>query len=505
MKIKLLVLIISCLCTSCAKNGLETWKVISPAGSETETSVFLLWDKVRGTVSYRVVYNDGNQISSTNRTYLSVNRLDPGSEYNFVVTPLDGAGEPLLEASSIKLRTKTRTMILNIKDYGAEAGKECVNTAAIQRAIDDCPEGGTVYIPAGIYQSGALFLKSDMTLYLEEGAVLQGTSRLEDYPQIPNRFEGWEISTPSALLNAGEIDRSKGRQLRNLSVRGKGTIRGAGEVLTNAMKEAGGDRNMGRLICFMNGEDITIEGLTIEESPCWTVHFIYCKNILCHDLTINSRVIRGDGIDPDSSSDCYIYNCTFSNGDDCIAIKSGKNPEGNRIGIPTQNVRIVDCRFVKGHGLSIGSEMSGGVSGVLIQDCYAGDLLNGLQIKATPERGGYVENITVEDCSIQKIRLFTRLNYNNDGESADELPLFKAMRFVNLNMTDAQPGQSLIEVNGFEDVQHYTRDILFKNILLPENTTVKIKHCTNLTFDHVLMQNNQQPDYVIIESKEIIK
>ena len=117
---------------------------------------------------------------------------------------------------------------------------------------------------------------------------------------------------------------------------------------------------MSRLICVMNGENITIEGVTIEESPCWTVHYIYCKNILCYDLTINSSVIRGDGIDPDSSSDCYIYNCTFSNGDDCIAIKSGKNPEGNIIGIPTRNIRIIDCKFVKGHGISIGSEMSGG-------------------------------------------------------------------------------------------------------------------------------------------------
>lgn len=90
------------------------------------------------------------------------------------------------------------------------------------------------------------------------------------------------------------------------------------------MIEHAGERNMSRLICVMNGENITIEGVTIEESPCWTVHYIYCKNILCYDLTINSSVIRGDGIDPDSSSDCYIYNCTFSNGDDCIAIKSGK-------------------------------------------------------------------------------------------------------------------------------------------------------------------------------------
>ena len=504
MKIKLLFLI-SCLCFSCAKNTIETWSVMSPAGSETDTSVFLLWDKVPEAISYRVVYSNGNQMISTNHTYLFVKELHSGSEYVFVITPLDGMGQPLLEASVVKVRTKVRTRILNVEDYGAKSGKEYVNTAAIQRAIDECPQGGTVYLPAGIYYSGALFLKSNMTLYLEEGAVLQGTVNLDDYPLMPNRFEGWEIVTPSALLNAGDIDRSRRYRLKNLSIRGKGTIRGGGEELALKMKKKGGERNMGRLICLMNGENITVEGLTIEESPCWTIHCIYCKNILWHNLAINSSIIRGDGIDPDSSSDCYIYNCTFSNGDDCIAIKSGKNPEGNNIGIPTRNVQIVDCKFVKGHGISIGSEISGGVDGVLIQDCYAGDLLNGLQIKATPERGGYVENIKVEDCNLQKIRLFTHLNYNNDGEAASELPVFKNMEFINLNMTDAPSGQSLIEINGFEDFRHYTQHIFFKNILLPEETTVKINHCSNLTFDNVLMQNGQKPDYIIMESNKIIK
>lgn len=505
MKTKLLFLVLSCLCLSCIESRAETWQIVSPLGSETETTVFLLWDKVDGAASYRVVYNDGNRVSNVKHSYLSVNSLKPDTEYTFSVSPLDASGKPLLKEAMVRIKTKAKKKVLNIKDYKAESGEGHLNTVAIQQAIDGCPDGGTVYIPTGTYYSGALFLKSNMTLYLEKGAVLQGVADLNAYPVIPNRFEGWEITTPSALLNAGIIDRSKGWQLKNLSIRGKGIIRGAGEELTLKMRERGGDRNMGRLICIMNGENIAIEGVTIENSPCWTIHYIYCKNVFCHDLTIHSEVLRGDGIDPDSSSDCYIYNCTFSNGDDCIAIKSGKNPDGNTIGIPTRNVRIVDCKFVKGHGISIGSEMSGGVSEVLIQDCYAGDLLNGLQIKATPERGGYVENIRVEDCTIQKIKLFTRLNYNNDGKAADTLPLFKDMKFVNLNMTDAAPGQTLIEVNGFDSPPHHTRDILFKDILLPEKTTVKIKHCVRLTFDNVLTQTNGRPTYTIVESEDITK
>lgn len=505
MKTILFFLVVSYFCLSCIESRAETWHIVSPIGSETETSVFLLWDKVDNATSYRVVYDGGSQIYNIKNSYLSVNNLKVNTEYAFSVSPLDSFGKPLLKEAIVHVKTKAKNRVLNIKDYKTEGREGNINTAAIQQAIDECPEGGTVYIPAGIYYSGALFLKSNMTLYLEEGAVLQGVADLDAYPVISNRFEGWEIATPSALLNAGTIDRSKGRQLKNLSIRGKGIIRGAGEELTFKMRKKGGDRNMGRLICVMNGENIAIEGVTIEDSPCWTIHYIYCKNVLCHNLTINSMVLRGDGIDPDSSSDCYIYNCTFSNGDDCIAIKSGKNPEGNIIGIPTRNVRIVDCKFIKGHGISIGSEISGGVSDVLIQDCFAGDLLNGLQIKATPERGGYVENIRVEDCTIQKIRLLTRLNYNNDGKAADMLPLFKNMKFVNLNMTDASPEQTLIEVNGFVSPEHYTRDVLFKNILLPEKTIVKIKHSTCLAFDNVLTQNNEKPNYIIIESEVITK
>lgn len=495
-----------CLFHSCAApvaSNPEANPFVAPPGSETDRSVFLFWDKVDGAASYRIAYGK-NQTKQTSQTYITVDGLKPATAYTFTVSALNAQGEVLPQQQyTVTATTKPEPTVIDITNYGAKSGKENLNTTALQAAIDACPQGGTVYIPAGTYYSGALHLKSNMTLYLEEGAILQGTDNLDDYPLLPNRFEGWEITTPSALLNAGSIDRANGYQLQNLSIRGKGKIRGGGESLTNAMIARAGERNMGRLICFMNGENITIDGLTIEESPCWTIHYIYCRNVVCKDLTINSHVIRTDGIDPDSSSDCYIYNCTFSNGDDCIAIKSGKNPEGNQINIPTQNVRIVDCNFEKGHGISIGSEMSGGVKDVLIMDCRAGDLLNGLQIKATHERGGYVEGVRVIDSSIQKIKMFTRLNYNNDGESAPILPIYKHMVFRNLDMTQAPSGQTLIEINGFEDPQHYTRDILFEDIILPEETTIKLKHCNGLTFRNVLTGQKNKPVYEIIESDSI--
>jgi len=343
-----------------------------------------------------------------------------------------------------------------------------------------------------------------MTLYIAEGGTLKGTIDMQDYfPLILNRFEGWEMKTQASLLNAGTLDRSGNYNVVNLSIRGKGTIYGGGSKLGDAVVKQMGLRGRGRLICIMNGQNINIDGLNIENSPCWTIHYIYSDKVTLHDLNIVSTAHNGDGIDPDSSTDSYIFNCTFSTGDDCIAIKSGKNPGGFTIGKPTRGIRITDCNFVKGHSLAVGSEMSGGVSDVFIQDCKIGSLLYGLQIKATKDRGGYVKNVIVRDCELLKVTLYTQLNYNNDGEAAPELPLFSDMEFSNLNLSMAKPGETVMDINGFADEQHYTRNLIFKNISLPKQATIRIKNARSLDFENVVCIDGIKPAYQIIDSKEI--
>ncbi|MFV8325661.1 glycoside hydrolase family 28 protein [Flavobacterium sp. ZS1P14] len=258
------------------------------------------------------------------------------------------------------------------------------------------------------------------------------------------------------------------------------------------------------MICIMNGQNINIQGLTIENSPCWTIHYIYSNQVTLHDLNIISTAHNGDGIDPDSSTGSYIFNCRFSTGDDCIAIKSGKNPEGYTIGKPTRNIRITDCDFTKGHSLAIGSEMSGGVSDVFIQDCKIGNLLHGLQIKATKDRGGYVRNVIVRDCELLKITLYTAINYNNDGAAAPVLPQFSDMEFSNLNLTAAKPNQTILDINGFPDEKHYTKNIIFENLRLPEQSIIRIKNGEALTFKNVQCADGKDPEYQIIDSKNIV-
>ncbi|GGH63175.1 polygalacturonase [Filimonas zeae] len=395
--------------------------------------------------------------------------------------------------------------MFNILDYGAKADS-LVNTRAIQAAINACTEGGTVYIPKGTFISGALFLKSNMTLYIEKDGVLKGSVAPDDYlPMMLNRFEGWEMKTYASLLNAGTLNRDGSYNVKNLRITGEGTIAGGGRKLGDAMKSSGGLRIRGRLICLMNCQDVCISGLTITEPPSWTIHYIYSNNVTCNNLNIITKGIHnGDGIDPDSSTDCYIFNCTFNTGDDCIAIKSGKNPEGYYVGKPTRNVRITDCDFKNGHGISIGSEMSGGVSEVLVQDCKAGALLHGMQIKGTKDRGGYVKNVTVRDCQLLQITIFSAVNYNNDGEAAPQIPTFENFIFRNIDLSAAGGKDPVININGFKDPAHRLKNVQFINVKTPEqNAKVLVNDAEKVQFTNVQSASGSKPQYTVNNSEGV--
>jgi len=476
-------------------------------GTLTENSATLLWDKQYDTkgLGYEILVN-GQVVGTTGKTNYTLTQLFPNTIYAAGIRIKQEMGKPVKPQQDIRFKTPGKGKIYNILAYGAKDDTAFKSTTAIQKAIDACATGGTVYIPKGTFVSGALYLKSNMTLYIEKGAVLKAAVTVEDFlPMYLNRFEGWELKTYASLLNAGTLNRNGTYNVNNLRVTGGGTISGGGKKLGNAMIAAGGERSRGRLICLMNCQDVSIDNLTITEPPCWTIHYIYSDNITCHDLNIITYGIRnGDGIDPDSSTDSYIFNCTFDTGDDCIAIKSGKNPEGFFVAKPTKNVQITDCDFTRGHGISIGSEMSGGVSDVLVQDCKAGALINGMQIKGTKERGGYVRNVTVTDCQLMKITIFSKLNYNNDGEAAPEPPTFENFVFKNIDLSNASIKEPVININGFNDPAHRLKKVSFNNILVPENAKVVINDAEKITFTEVKSASGAKPVYVAATSTEII-
>ena len=342
-----------------------------------------------------------------------------------------------------------------------------------------------------------------MILYISEGGILKESTDINDYsPMIPNRFAGWEQNSYASLLTAGVINHKGGYGITDLSICGKGTISGGSTALGKTMMDAENDyRN--RLICLMNCKNVNIQGLTMEESPSWTVHYIYSKDVTCHDLTIRSTSQNGDGMDPDSSTDCYIFNCTFSTNDDCIAIKSGKNPEGYYIARPSENIFISDCNFAEGHSVAIGSEMSGGVRNVVVRDCILDKVPLGVQVKVTKDRGGFVEGLKVVDCKLPIIAIKTSVGYNNYGGAAPVLPFIKKLSFCGLDMTSANPNKPAIFVEGFPVKTNYTRDLSFKDIKLPENTTITLSNCKDLNFQNVLTISGEKPVFKVTDSEKI--
>lgn len=419
------------------------------------TEIVVYWRKeISHAAEYTVTLN-GREVYRGRKTHARIKGLSPDTVYTLSVR----VGEVLLLSEEV--RTLTVGAVHNVRDFGATGDGVSMDTAAIQAAIDACGVGETVLLPAGVYRSGALFLHSDMELYLAKDAVLLGSEEPQDYlPKVLSRFEGVERMCYASLLNIGTLDRDGGYTTARVTVRGEGCIRGGGRtlaertvkrdspampdfctdedghlVVTNETVRHMCNRTRGRLIQIANAEDVTIAGLSLENGPSWNVQFIYSRRVVTYDCVFRSEnVWNGDGWDPDSSEDAAIFACTFHTGDDSVAVKSGKNPEGNAVARPTRNVYIFDCTCASGHGLTVGSEMSGGVEGIYIWDCNIRHSLYGVEIKGTWKRGGYIRDVHVMDTVMPRF-LMHAVPYNNDGEAAEHMPHFSDCTLSRVTLT----------------------------------------------------------------------
>lgn len=476
-----------------------------------EDFAVLFWEKPEDAgkqTLYRVADEEGNTWSAAS-THVTVTGLPYESRRVFTVSYSAGTGDDgndvwkLLGSVTVKTDRKKEKIDVTKAPYSAAGDGETSDTKAIQQAIDDCRPDQIVYIPAGVYKCGALDVKSDTDICLAKDALIQGTVDPKDYlPLIPSRFEGLERTCYRSQINIGRLDREAGVTCRNVRIYGEGSILSGGVPLAKAEAntekerlasviasidvEAEGLENSGtlpgrvrgRLINVSCAENIWIHGITAGMAPAWNLHFVYSKNIVTDSCTIVSAgVWNGDGWDPDSSQDCTIFGTTFFTEDDSVAIKSGKNPEGNRIGIPSSHIRIFDCSCSSGHGLCIGSEMSGGVEDVSIWDCDMRRTWAGIEVKACPKRGGYVRGLKVRDCSVSHISVHDAV-VNMDGEGAPDMPFFSDFEFRNLHLLgryfDNNGGRNVwvncpaVELIGFEKKGHDIRRVYMDNIEIEE-------------------------------------
>jgi len=400
--------------------------------------------------------------------------------------------------------------ICNIKDFGAVSDGKFSNTKNINDAISDCAKdgGGKVVIPKGRWLTGPINLKSNINLYLEKDAEIIFSTNFDDYlPPVFSRFEGIELYNYSPLIYAKDCE--------NVAITGKGTLNGQGDAWWNWKREGLQDSGIKKLhemvkeglpaeerifgnaddalrpsfIQFIKCKNILLEDFRIKNGPMWTIHPIYSEEILIKNIAIETAEgPNTDGIVIDSSRNVTVEGCYIDSGDDAIALKSGRDKDGLFVNKPSENIYIKNCAIKEGHSaIAIGSEMSGGVKNVLVENLKIIRVDYGVHIKTVRGRGGIVENILVKDLEIEKatsdmIRIDMQYTKTNNV-SNENLPVFRNMSFKNIdckNTTNAFFLRGLpekpIENISFENVDASSKkDMLKENVIGDKFKDVKIR------------------------------
>jgi len=366
------------------------------------------------------------------RTTLTVACLLVGLGFAAAQEPDDGAGWQRLPGILAGIRTPVfPDRDFPVTDFGARGDGETDATEAIRAAIGACSEagGGRVVVPPGDYLTGAIHLKSDVNLHLEEGAIIRFSRDPAAYlPVVLTRWEGVELMNYSPLVYAyGE---------KNIAVTGKGTLDGqAGPEHWWPWKRGGHPESQkpDRDRLFVQAEagvpveervygaghflrpsfvepyrceNVLIEGVTIKNAPMWLIHPVLSRNVIVRGVTVISAGPNNDGYNPESSTDVLVEDSLFDTGDDCIAIKSGRNADGRRLAAPSERIVVRGCRMRAGHGgVTIGSEVSGSVRDVFVEgnEMSSPELDRGIRFKTNAVRGGVIENVFVRDVRIGEV------------------------------------------------------------------------------------------------------
>ena len=316
-----------------------------------------------------------------------------------------------------------------IRQFGAVQGDKENTTAAIKKAMDAANRagGGSVIVPAGEWLTGKIHFKSHVNLHLEKGAVLLFDDTLNDYlPAVHTTWEGMECFNYSPLIYAYEC--------KNIAITGEGELKAKMDLWKTwfsrppahmkslkrlyEMASTGvpvEDRVMVKdsanfrphFIQFNRCENILLEGVKVTNSPFWVIHPYLCKNVVIRKVQVKAHGHNNDGVDPEMTQNILIENCVFDQGDDAIAVKSGRNQDAWRLNTPTKNLVIRNCTVNNGHQLlAVGSELSGGIENVFVDNCIVADgakMRHLLFVKTNERRGGYVKNIHVGNIKADKL------------------------------------------------------------------------------------------------------
>ena len=372
----------------------------------------------------------------TRRTFLKTAGLGLAS-LPVLYLPVD-----LLARDSAKPRIKNpeapakRTVHLNVRDFGAVGDGKVKDTLAIQQTLDRCNllGGGEVLIPAGDYTTGAIVLRSNTVLRLDEGATLLGSPDLADYPITQVRWEGRWVKGYIGLISAMEAE--------NIGIAGRGKIVGNAAIKGRLDRET--QLRNPALIEFTSCKNVHVADCFTVQNEMWSIHPTYCENVTFKNVSVHGGA---DGIDVDSCKHVVIDGCEFATVDDCISLKSGRGAEGYALLRATEDVRIANCTFsdVRWACIGIGSETSGGIRNVHVERCKClGAGTFAIYIKSRPGRGAFIEDIYMDDLDVSGAKAgFLRINILNSGKqdefpvAGDEgIPTIRNFHFSNIRVTD---------------------------------------------------------------------
>ena len=379
----------------------------------------------------------------------------------------------------------------DITKFGAvgDGTNDC--TAAFANAIATCHKtgGGKVVVPAGIFLTGAIHLLSNVNLHLEKDAMIK-------FSTDPKKFLPVVFSRDvSEMMNYSPFIYAFGQE--NIAITGEGTLDGQAsksvwpDFVGNAKHDADRLTEMGdqeipvaqrifgdghfirpNFIEPVRCKNVLIEGVRVMDSPMWELHPLYCTNVTVRGVSVSSHGKNNDGCDPDSCTDVLIKDSTFDTGDDCIAMKAGRDHDGRRVNIPCQNIVIQNCIFKDGHGgVTLGSETAGGLRNVFGENCEfdSPNLDQAIRFKTNPARGGFIEDIYIRNCRVESARygIYITMRYASSGTSeGDAIPAVRNIdiRDCNFGTLTKQP----IVIEGWSPAAEIT-DVTIANCRFPDD------------------------------------
>jgi polygalacturonase len=414
----------------------------------------------------------------------------------------------------------------DITRYGAVGDGRVNCGSAIEKAITACHQagGGRVVVPPGNFLTGPIYLKSNVELHLEAGARLSFSTEPNDYlPLVATRWEGVDLMNYSPLVYA--------YREHNIAITGEGVLDGRADAThwwpwkgkaeygwvagTPSQTDPGNrpalfamsernvpqqERRFGpgfylrpQFIQPYQCENVLIEGVTVINSPMWILHPVLCQNVTIRKVRVESEGPNTDGCDPESCKNVLIKDCYFNTGDDCIAIKSGRNADGRRLNIPSENIVIQGCTMANGHGgIVIGSEISGGVKNVFAENCRMNSPLldRMLRIKTSSARGGTTDGVYLRNISVGQVKqetILITMFYEDEGQF---LPAIRNIEVAHVRVEKG--GNTGVVIEGYR--QGPVADVRIRDLQINEVARpYRLSNVTGLRWEQVVMNGQAVP------------